>query len=665
MAVTRLRCALCCPSPYRPTQAAPLPSSSSRIRFSSTSTSTSTATQRPEDPRWPGYRPTIGLELHVQLRGNPKLFSPAKGVYDAEPNKHVARFDAALPGSLPVLHPPTLRLALLAALALDCNINRASTFDRKHYFYPDLPSGFQVTQKYSPLAKDGLIRVRLDTASSSNASKSKSKKNEKKGGNGVEEGPEYVDVRIEQVQLEQDTAKSFHDPSLPSPSPPSSPSSSSSSSSSPSEPPGGTLIDLNRAGTALVEIVTKPDLRTPEEAGAFVRSLQRVLRFVGASRGGMEKGELRCDVNVSVAPAEALEGSGTRCEVKNLNGVKFVMGAIEAEIHRQIASLSSGTPIVPSTLGYSPLTHQTFVLRTKESAPDYRYMPDPELGVVRVEEAELGRLRAGMAELPERARERLMGAEYGLGERDAGIVVALGEADVDAAAETESGVEGEGEGEWTAGAGIGVRWFEEVVAKLIFGEEVKERARQAANWLINDLLGHLSRHSLTLARSPVKPAELAELIDAVKGGRVTGTNAKQLLREYIALHAPPRSTPPSAAASAASPSPASAPSSFSAFLAPHLSAPPSLSSPSSSSSSASSPSSSSSDLAALIQDVIAALPAEAAKVRAGQEKVLMRLVGEAMKRSRGKADARKVQGELRRVLLGEGGGRGQKRSSAA
>ncbi|GAA5826026.1 hypothetical protein JCM11251_000096 [Rhodosporidiobolus azoricus] len=650
--VTRFQCSCRLHHPAPP-QRQP-PRSSSSIRFSSALAPSPAPRPRPrEDPRWPGWTPTIGLELHVQLKGNPKLFSPTRGVYDAEPNKHVAHFDAALPGSLPVLHPPTLRLALLSSLALNCQINRNSTFDRKHYFYPDLPSGWQVTQKYSPLAKDGLVRVRLDTNTTSSASKKK-----KKGKKADEDAPDFVDVRIEQVQLEQDTAKSFHDPSLP--------------------PSGGTLVDLNRAGTALIEIVTRPDMHTPEEAGAFVRTLQRILRFVGGSNAGMEKGELRCDVNVSVARTGSTE-RGTRCEVKNLNGVKFVMGAIESEITRQISLLTSfpPLPVLQSTLGYSPLTHRTHILRSKESALDYRYMPDPELGIVKVTEEVLERLRREVPELPDQAFERLMREPYELSKRDAGIVVALGETDADGveSMEGEAGQGEEEEGVTAGGAAIGVRWFEEVVEALTFGEgegAVKERARQAGNWLINDLLGLLSRHSLALSRSPVSPREIAELIDAVRGGRITGTNAKQVLREYIAANAPPSSSSsttssPTAAASLPSSPPSSSPptlngtTSFSSFLAPHLSSPPSSSStsPSSSSSSSSdpsssSPSSSSSDLLPLIHQVIHALPLESAKFRAGHEKVLMRLVGEAMKRSRGKVDPERVREGLRRELLGEG-----------
>ncbi|GAA5860139.1 hypothetical protein JCM8547_009198 [Rhodosporidiobolus lusitaniae] len=609
----------------RPIHLLPLARSSS----STPSSSSPSSSRYSPDPRWPNYRPTIGLELHVQLAGSPKLFSPARAVYDAEPNKHVARFDAALPGSLPVLQPLPVHLALLASLALSCRINRRSTFDRKHYFYPDLPSGFQVTQKYAPLAKDGSVRVPLDLP------KKKKKKRRGEGHEAAEadEAPvkEFVDVRIEQVQLEQDTAKSFHDP-LSSPFPP----------SSPDEPSGATLIDLNRAGAALIEIVTHPDMSTPEEAGSFVKTLQSVLRHVGASRAGMEKGELRCDVNVSVAPLSS-DSRGTRCEIKNLNGVRFVQGAIEAEITRQIKALENGEPITQATRGYDAVRNLTFHLRGKEDAVDYRYMPDPELGEVRVTAAQLEKLRKTLPELPSSALARLQ-SQYGLSKRDAGVLVALGEGAFDAIASGEGEEMGEGEGGAGGGgeAAIGVRWFEEVVEAE--GEGRGKRAREGANWLIHSLLGLLSKSSLTLASCPVTPEELAGLIDAVKGGRITGTNAKQVLRDYLQLFS--RSSPSS---SSASPSPSPSLPSFSSFLSPHLSSPhsPSPSSPSSPSSS--------SDLSTLIAQVIAALPEEAEKVRRGNRKVIMRMVGEAMKRSGGRADAKGVREGLERALLGKGG----------
>ncbi|GAA5827905.1 hypothetical protein JCM3770_006890, partial [Rhodotorula araucariae] len=440
----------------------------------------------PTDLRWPGWVPTIGLELHVQLKGNPKLFSPEHALYDDTPNTRVAPFDAALPGTLPVLQPQAVRLALLACLAFDANINPRSTFDRKHYFYPDLTTGWQVTQRYDPLAKDGLVRVPRPPVKGANPKRSKAARDD--------DDEEYFAVRLEQIQLEQDTAKSFHDPSLP--------------------PSGGTLVDLNRAGAALVEIVTRPDMHSPEEAAAFVKTLQAVLRHIGASGANMDKGELRCDVNVSVARAspdgEEPQEQGTRCEVKNLNGVRFIASAIESEITRQIALLSASEPVAQSTRGFDALTGSTFHLRSKESSPDYRYVPDPELGALVVAPHALAALRAAMPELPGAARARLR-AQYGLGTREASVLVALG----------EGGGAGDDGAPRAAEPGIGVRWFEALAA----GREPKT----AANWLIHTYLGLLARASRPLARSPLAPDELGALIDAVADRRITATEAKSLL----------------------------------------------------------------------------------------------------------------------------------------
>ncbi|GAA5836528.1 hypothetical protein JCM9279_000416 [Rhodotorula babjevae] len=555
-----------------------------------------------QDSRWPGWIPTIGLELHVQLKGNPKLLSPQHAVYDDSPNTHVAPFDAALPGALPVLQPRAVRLALLACLAFDADINPRSTFDRKHYFYPDLTTGWQVTQRYDPLAKDGVVKVPRPPVKGA------------KGKGKAHDADQYFSVRLEQIQLEQDTAKSFHDPSL--------------------EPAGGTLVDLNRAGAALVEIVTRPDMHSPEEAAAFVKTLQAVLRHVGASGANMDKGELRCDVNVSVArvgaEGEAVE-RGTRCEVKNLNGVRFIASAIESEISRQIALLSSGAPVPQSTRGFDALTSSTFHLRSKENSPDYRYVPDPELGALVLDPRALDALREAMPELPEAARARLR-ARYGLGQREAGVLVALGEVPDEAEGEGEvraraaaAGAAGAAAQQDEASPGLGVRWFE----MLAEGRDPK----LAANWLIHTYLGLLSRASLSLARSPLEPAQLGALLDAVALKRMTTTEAKTFLGEYVG-----------------GPS-----GSFTAKLDELLASRPA---PGSSSSSSSALASSSGDgaagpdaaFAALIDALIESHPAEVAKVRAGHTKVLQRLVGAAMKRTKGTADAKRVLDELARRL---------------
>lgn len=576
------------------------PSTLAHVRSNSTG---SPYPYRP-DPRWPQWKPTVGLELHVQLKGNPKLFSPETATYDDPPNSHVAPFDAALPGALPILQPSAVRLALLACLAFKADINPRSSFDRKHYFYPDLTTGFQITQKYAPLATNGLVRVKKPPPRKQKKTKASASVHAGLGDQPQDPQGDFFPVRLEQIQLEQDTAKSFHDPSLPH--------------------GGGTLVDLNRAGAALVEIVTKPDMRSPEEAAAFVKTLQAILRHVGASDANMEKGELRCDVNVSVAKIGEdgqVEQEGTRCEVKNLNGVRFIAGAVESEIRRQIADLELGVPITQATRGFDALTLSTFHLRSKESSPDYRYMPDPELGPVVLSPAALAALEAELPELPIEAEERLAKV-YGLGKRECEVLVALGEGAEDA---TEAEME----------PGVGVRWFEQ----LAQGRDPKK----AANWLIHTLLGLLTRSNYTLSTSPISASELGVLIDAVTSQRMTGTEAKTLLADFLSAPSSARSAAPT--------------QTFGATLAGILESRPGADTAQSGHAANASPSSATAaaddPLSSLVADVIASHPEEVAKIRKGQLKVVKRLVGESMKRSRGRADAKKVEEMLLERLTGD------------
>ncbi|BGP26762.1 aspartyl-tRNA(Asn)/glutamyl-tRNA (Gln) amidotransferase subunit B [Rhodotorula toruloides] len=565
-------------------------------------TASTAALPRPHCQPW---RPTVGLELHVQLKGNPKLFSHETATYDATPNTHVAPFDAALPGTLPVLHPTPLRLALLASLSLKSQINPLSRFDRKHYFYPDLTPGWQLTQRYAPLATGGYVRVRTPPVRSKGGKKDKGKGKAVVATEGVKQEPEEEDdffiVRLDQIQLEQDTAKSFHDPSLPL--------------------GPGTLVDLNRAGAALIEIVTKPDMRSPEEATSFVKGLQSILRSSGVSGANMEKGELRCDVNVSVSRLDAdgrVEKQGTRCEVKNLNGVRFIGLAIESEIRRQIAVMERGDEVQSATLGFSALTLETFHLRLKESSPDYRYMPDPELSPIPISPSLIETLEKDVPELPVEREERVRKV-YGLGRREVGVLVALGEG--------EEGAEGEGE------MGVGVRWFEEIVRGAGRGEGRDPKV--VMNWLIHTFLGLLSRNSFTLATSPVSPSELGTLIDAVTSSRrMTGTEAKTLLGEFLS-----RAREGGREGDE-----------FAEVLRRELdSRPASPSSDASSSSSATSDK----DFDDLVSSLLSSHPSEVSKIRSGQTKVVQRLVGEAMKRSKGRVDAKKVGEEVRRRLAVE------------
>ncbi|KAF5388005.1 hypothetical protein D9615_000728 [Tricholomella constricta] len=334
--------------------------------------------QYKEDKRWPGWQVVVGIETHAQIKSRRKLFSESLTSDPGEiPNTHVSLFDAAFPGTLPILNHKCVDLALRAALALECDIQTRSSFDRKHYFYSDLPSGYQITQQYAPIALGGKLAISLPNSPS-------------------------FDVRIKQIQLEQDTAKSTFNPRT-----------------------RTSFIDLNRAGTGLMEIVSEPNIRSPEEAGAYVRTLQAVLRAVGASDGNMEQGSLRCDVNVSVNRVG--RPAGTRCEIKNLNSVRFMMAAIIHEISRQRAILEaapdSDTATVPQeTRGFDEHRFETYKLRSKEDAPDYRYMPDPNLGVLVLSQERIKAVRDTLPELPWDTQNRLRN-QYGLSERDVEVLL--------------------------------------------------------------------------------------------------------------------------------------------------------------------------------------------------------------------------------------------------
>ncbi|PCH40967.1 hypothetical protein WOLCODRAFT_150998 [Wolfiporia cocos MD-104 SS10] len=293
--------------------------------------------------------PTLLASVHAQIKSRAKLFSDSwASDYSVPPNTRVSPYDAAFPGTLPRLNPQCVELGVRTALALDANVHRQSAFDRKHYFYADLPSGYQITQHYAPFATGGGLKLDNDNAF----------------------------VGIKQIQLEQDTGKSTFDPLQ-----------------------GLSSIDLNRAGTGLMEIVSEPDMRSPEEAGAYVHSK-------GASDGNMEQGSLRCDVNVSVNRKGAR--LGTRCEIKNLNSVKFMMVAITAEAYRHIEMLERGEVVPQETRGFNEASAETYTLRSKEDAPDYRYMPDPNLPPLLLDEAYIDTIRRTMPELPPATRARLI-----------------------------------------------------------------------------------------------------------------------------------------------------------------------------------------------------------------------------------------------------------------
>ncbi|CAL1700292.1 unnamed protein product [Somion occarium] len=491
-----------------------------------------------EDPRWPGWNVVVGIEVHAQIKSRQKLFSHALTSDLSEPpNTHVVSFDAAFPGTLPRLNPKCVELGVRTAIALNCQVQRRSAFDRKHYFYPDLPSGYQITQHYAPLATDGTLRLSEEDAV----------------------------VRIKQIQLEQDTGKTTFDPRR-----------------------RISTIDLNRAGTGLMEIVSEPDLRSPEEAGEYVRALQALLRSVGSSDGNMEQGSLRCDVNVSVNRQH--ESLGTRCEIKNLNSVKFMMVAITCEAFRQIELLEKGLPVIQETRGFDEASAATFSLRNKEDAPDYRYMPDPNLPPLLLDQTYINTIRQSMPELPQETRSRLLA--QGLSERDADVLMAIDMG-------REVGYDG------VLGHGA-VAYFDTVSR----GRDPKV----VVNWITHELLGQLALRKETFKENRFSTEQLGELIDLVQSKRITGTSGRMLLR-HILTHG-------------SSEMPSKLAEKMSLFVS----------------------ASDSTSLETWCKEVIEALPEEAQAVRNGNMNVLNKLVGRVMKTSKGRADAKAVRNALQDLL---------------
>jgi aspartyl-tRNA(Asn)/glutamyl-tRNA(Gln) amidotransferase subunit B len=390
----------------------------------------------------------IGLEVHAQVTSRAKLFSGASTEFGAEPNSQVSLVDAAMPGMLPVPNAECIRQAVRTGMALEARINPWSRFDRKNYFYADLPQGYQISQLYHPIVGEGEIEILLDDKDESTAKR----------------------IGVERIHLEQDAGKLMHD-----------------------QHPSFSYVDLNRSGVALMEIVSKPDMRSPEEAGAYIRKLRAILRYVGSCDGNMEQGSMRADVNVSVRrPGEAL---GTRTETKNVNSVRFIMAAIEHEANRQVDLLESGGSVVQETRLWDPDKAETRSLRSKEEAHDYRYFPDPDLLPVELSDEFLEECRASLPELPDAKRRRYERA-LGLSAYNASVLTA----DVTTA-----------------------RWFEALLEKL--GEA---HAQRASNWLTSDLFGALNRLGRTVEDSPVAPAQAAELLRLTAEGTLSGTLAKQV-----------------------------------------------------------------------------------------------------------------------------------------
>ena len=389
----------------------------------------------------------IGMEIHAQVTSNAKLFSGASTEFGGEPNSQVSLVDAAMPGMLPVINEECVKQAVRTGLGLNAKINLRSVFDRKNYFYPDLPQGYQISQYKSPVVGEGEVMVELADG-------------------------ESAAVGIERLHLEQDAGKLLHDRS-----------------------PSMSFVDLNRSGIALMEIVSKPDIRSSEQAKAYLAKLRSILRYLGTCDGDMEKGSLRADVNVSVRkPGQAL---GTRCEIKNMNSITFIGQAIEYEARRQIEIIEEGGSIDQETRLFDPNKGETRSMRSKEEAHDYRYFPDPDLLPLEFTDAYVAELKANLPELPDQKKARFI-ADLGLSPYDAGVLVA----------ERES-----------------ADFFETVLAKL--ANRVRD-GKLAANWVINELFGRLNKEGFAIGASPVSAVQLGGIVDLIGEGTISGKIAKDL-----------------------------------------------------------------------------------------------------------------------------------------
>ena len=390
----------------------------------------------------------IGLEVHAQVISKAKLFSGAATDFGSEPNTQVSFVDAAFPGMLPVINRECVAQAVRTGLGLKAHINLVSRFDRKNYFYADLPAGYQISQYEHPLVGEGTIEIELADGSAK-------------------------EIGITRLHVEQDAGKSLHD-----------------------QHPTKSLIDLNRAGVALMEIVSEPDLRSPEEAGAYLRKLRTILRYLGTCDGNMEEGSMRADVNVSVRKHG--EPFRTRCEVKNVNSVRFVMQAIEAEAKRQIEVWEAGGTVDQETRLFDPARGETRSMRSKEDAHDYRYFPDPDLLPLVLDEDWVAALKAALPELPDAKRRRFI-AEYGLPAYDSAVLVA-----------------------------------EQATADFYESAAKGRDAKLAANWVMGDLFAALNRTGRTIEDSPVSAARLGALLDLMGDGTINGRIAKEVFEAMVA-----------------------------------------------------------------------------------------------------------------------------------
>ena len=510
----------------------------------------------------------IGLETHAQLSTLSKIFSGAAIAYGAAPNTQACAVDIALPGVLPVFNRAAAEKAVKFGLAIGAKINRKSIFARKNYFYPDLPKGYQISQYELPIVAEGSLTIQV--------------------------GEHEKTVRITRAHLEEDAGKSLHE-----------------------DFHGMTGIDLNRAGTPLLEIVTEPDLRSSAEAVAYAKTLHSLVRWIGICDGNMQEGSFRCDANVSVRPM-GTEKLGTRCEIKNLNSFKFMEKAIEYEVRRQIEILEDGGRIVQETRLYDPDRDETRSMRSKEEANDYRYFPDPDLLPLVVDEAFLEQARATLSELPQAMRERFM-HDHGLPAYDAGTLTTSREL----AAYFETAVNALG-GTLTPSPlpqalkdSDPLRAMKPARAEsyAVEGDEgaprLREMAKLCANWIMGDLSAQLNKDGLEIAVSPISAAQLAGLLKRIQDGTISGKIAKEVFAAMWAGEGDADAIIEAKGLKQVSDSGA---------------------------------------IEKIVDDIIASNPAQVAEYRSGKEKVFGFFVGQAMKASKGKANPAQLNEILKKKL---------------
>ena len=467
------------------------------------------------------FEPVIGLEIHVQMDTKTKMFCSCPVEFGAEPNSNVCPVCLGLPGSLPVINRRAVEFAIRAGLALNCQINTKSVFARKNYFYPDLPKGYQISQYEEPIAVNGWLEV-----------------------NGKR-------IRIRRLHIEEDAGKNIHEGSK-------------------------TLVDLNRAGTPLMEIVTESDIDSPQLAREFLEKLRNIMRYTGVSRADMEKGQLRCDINLSIRPKGSKE-FGTRVEIKNVNSFRFVQKAIEAEMERQIKLVLSGQKVVQETRTFDPSTGLTHPMRSKEEAEDYRYFPDPDLLPLVVPVEWIEEIKRTMPELPEERFQRFV-KDYSLDEYSARVL-------------TDNKELGD--------------FFEDAL------KHYNKEPKLVANWLLNDLLGNLSEVGKDIEDSPVSPKGLAELVRLIKEGTLSSKLAKEVLKEMVTTGKDPNEVVEEKGLKQVSDE---------------------------------------GQIRAFIEEVLKENPKEVERYRSGEEKVFGFLVGQVMKKAKGKANPQVVNKLLREML---------------